>query len=469
MTKLLVIDHEPIVLNSICEGLQVNDLDVVTATNATRGLEIISMEPPDALLVDHQLTEQSEFDLIEKIKALDPRLPIILMTACTSADTAIQAMKKGVYEYLLKPVDLNQLREIVQKATRLRRLSKPSPTIADPATSTELQLLVGQSTAMQEVYKAIGRFAPQDVTVLILGESGTGKELAARALHQHSQRSKQPFLAINCAAIPESLLESELFGHEKGAFTGADRQRIGKFEQAHQGTLFLDEIGDMSPATQAKVLRLLQNQQFERVGGHELISADVRLVAATNQNLDELVASGGFRQDLYYRLNGVTIHLPTLRERKSDIPLLIDHFIRLFNVKMNKSVQTLTPEAMNLLENHPWPGNIRELQNAIRFAVIQAHTDTITLDCLPTAITGKNVPIPKEVKELSDLRQYVRSLIAAGTPDLYRTLIRDANRVIFDEVMKHVKGNQVHASGLLNISRTTLRSTLEKIQKDKEE
>jgi two-component system nitrogen regulation response regulator GlnG len=313
---------------------------------------------------------------------------------------------------------------------------------------------------MQEVYKVIGRFAPQDVTVLVLGESGTGKELVARALYQHSKRADKPFLAINCAAIPESLLESELFGHEKGAFSGADRQRVGKFEQADGGTLFLDEIGDMSPATQAKVLRVLQDGRFERIGGRETIATDVRLVAATNQKLDELVAAGRFRQDLLYRLNGVTIHLPPLRERAGDLPLLVDHFVGQMNAKLGKHVGTVAPDALTALDRHTWPGNVRELQNAIRYAVIQAVSDVITVDCLPGTITGRAAAPPAGATPLADLRELVRAMVAAGTPELYRQIVHEVDRVVIDEVLQHVKGNQVHASELLGISRTTLRAKL---------
>jgi DNA-binding NtrC family response regulator len=313
---------------------------------------------------------------------------------------------------------------------------------------------------MQEVYKAIGRFAPQDVTVLILGESGTGKELVARALYQHSKRAELPFLAINCAAIPESLLESELFGHEKGAFTGADRQRIGKFEQSQGGTLFLDEIGDMSPATQAKVLRVLQDQQFERVGGHETVTSDVRLIAATNQKLDELVGNGRFRQDLLYRLNGVTIQIPPLRDRKEDLPLLVEHFIRRLNGKLEKEVRTIAPDAMLAMQGHNWPGNVRELENTVRYALIQAVTDVVTLDCLPGSVTGRNSAPATGSSRLIELREMVRAHLAAGTHDLYRRLIQEVDRVLLEEVLQSVHGNQVHASELLGISRTTLRSKL---------
>jgi two-component system nitrogen regulation response regulator GlnG len=313
---------------------------------------------------------------------------------------------------------------------------------------------------MQEVYKAIGRIAPQDVTVLILGESGTGKELVARALHQHSKRADRPFVAINCAAIPETLLESELFGHEKGAFTGADRQRAGRFEQASGGTLFLDEVGDLAPAAQAKLLRLLQEQQFERVGGRELIRADVRILAATNQQLNARAAGGQFRRDLYYRLNGCTISLPPLRARKDDIPALADQFVRTASARLGRRVRTITPDALEVLTRHDWPGNVRELQNAIRYAVIQAVADVVTADCLPTVLRDGSPAGPDPDPDRYEVLAHVRRLLARGEPEIYRRVLAEVDRLVLREVLAHVRDNQVHASELLGISRTTLRNKL---------
>jgi two-component system nitrogen regulation response regulator GlnG len=315
---------------------------------------------------------------------------------------------------------------------------------------------------MQDVYKAIGRVAPLDVPVLILGESGTGKELVARALYQHSSRSQKTFLAINCAAIPETLLESELFGHERGAFTGADRRRIGKFEQADHGTIFLDEIGDMSSTTQPKVLRLLQEQRFERLGGNETIQTDVRIVAASNQNLEELVAAGRLRQDLYYRLKVFTIHLPPLRERLDDLPLLVEHFIKVLNRGLGKQVRSASPETLSVLAKHVWPGNIRELQSAIKYALVQVTGEVITPDCLPEGMRAPAArPSPTEVEAGSlDVGRLVESLLRAGEEDIHRKVSTAVERVVIDTVLRHVKGNQVQASELLGISRTTLRAKL---------
>jgi two-component system nitrogen regulation response regulator GlnG len=382
------------------------------------------------------------------------------MTAYTTTETAIEAMKRGAFEYLLKPVNLHELRGVVGRALELNRLAcVPAVFEGTEQSAGPSDPIVGQCPAMQEVYKAIGRVASQDVTVLVTGESGTGKELVARALYQHSRRATAPFLAINCAAIPEALLESELFGHERGAFTGADRRRVGKFEQAHRGTLFLDEIGDMSPATQAKVLRLLQEQHFERIGGNETVQADVRVIAATNQDLEVAVAAGRFRQDLLYQLNGFTIRLPPQRERRGDIPLLVEHLIRLSNRDLGRQVRSASPEALRLLEAYPWPGNVRELRSTVRYALVHASGDMLTAECLPEAVRGGSCPVREGSGEL-DLGRLVGDLLRSGEMDVYRKASLEADRVILETVLRHVKGNQVQASELLGISRTTLRGKL---------
>jgi nitrogen regulation protein NR(I) len=456
MPTLLILDDEPTPFHALQSFEEFGELTIVAVKSGKPARNALAKSNPDTVIVDVGLPQESRLEVIDEIKAWDPRLPIIVVTGCSATEFAIEAMKRGAFEYLPKPIELAQLREVVKRAISLRQM-QGSPTETEVVAPNN-DNIIGQSPAMQEVYKSIGRFAPQDVTVLILGESGTGKELVARALYQHSKRASQPFLAMNCAAIPETLLESELFGHEKGAFTGADRQRVGKFEQANGGTLFLDEIGDMSPATQAKVLRVLQDQQFERIGGREFITTDVRLIAATNRKLDELVTAGQFRQDLLYRLNGVTIPLPPLREHKSDLPLLVDYFLQQVNTKLEKQVRTISPEAMQTLTDHSWPGNVRELQNAIRYAVIRAVSDVISLDCLPTGVIGKVAETTPG--QLAELREFVRTLARAATPDLYRRVVQEVDRVIMEEILHQANGNQVHASELLGLSRTTLRAKL---------
>lgn len=460
MSTLLIVDDEPNVLYSLEAGLASDDVRVVTARTAKQGLQSVTGETPDAVILDVNLPDRSGLETIRDIKQLDAKLPVIIVTAFAATETAIEAMKQGAFEYLLKPVDLHQLREVVDRALAMRRM-QTVPAVFDQAGAVlDGDQIIGQSPKMQEVYKAIGRIAPQDVTALILGENGTGKELVARALYQHSKRAEKPFLAINCAAIPESLLESELFGHEKGAFTGADRQRIGKFEQADGGTLFLDEIGDLSPGSQAKLLRLLQDQRFERVGGQNTIAVDVRVIAATNRDLGAMVADGKFRQDLLYRLNGVIIPLPSLRSRKSDIPILVEHLLRQSNKKLNKHVHSVAPAALQRLDSYPWPGNVRELQNVIRYGVIQALGDVLTLDCLPPQLRDAPIASIPSPSNTLDVAVQTRHLLDTGESDIYRRIISKVERVVIVEVLRRVSYNQVHASELLGISRTTLRAKL---------
>ncbi|HEV3300968.1 MAG TPA: sigma-54 dependent transcriptional regulator [Planctomycetaceae bacterium] len=466
IARLLVVDDEPNVLYSLEKSLQSDWLQVVTAATAREGINLVRDQRPDAVILDVRLPDMSGLDAFDEIRQIDPRLPVIILTAYGTTETAIEAMKRGAFEYLLKPVDFRQLRSLVGRAVELSHLRHVPAVIAenDPADDESVDRIIGETPAMREVYKAIGRVTPLDVPVLIQGESGTGKELVARAIYQHSRRAQKPFLAINCAAIPEGILESELFGHEKGAYTGADRRRIGKFEQADQGTLFLDEIGDMTLGTQPKLLRVLQEQKFERVGGDEVVRTDVRVLAATNQNLDERSAAGSFRDDLLYRLRVFTISIPPLRERREDLPLLINHFLKLLSRRLGKRVDAVTPDAIRLLEAYPWPGNIRELQSAIRHAYVQSAGAVITSECLPEHLRGEP-PAPRLVNaerdpQLVELTELVSSLLRAGEPDVYDKVNAVVDRVVLEAALRHVKGSQAQASKLLGISRTTLRSKL---------
>jgi two-component system nitrogen regulation response regulator GlnG len=460
--KLLIVDDEPSLLYSLEAGLGSDDLDVVTAQTGRQGVDAVRTHRPDAVILDVRLPDMTGLEALDRIREADPRLPVVVITAFAATGTAIEAVKRGAFEYLLKPVDLLQLREVVGRALALRRMRNvPAVIDGDPA-AADGDEIVGRSPAMQEVYKAIGRLAPEDVTVLVLGESGTGKELVARAVYQHSRRADRPFLAINCAAIPEALLESELFGHERGAFTGADRQRVGKFEQADGGTIFLDEVGDMAPAAQAKLLRVLQEQRFDRVGGNHAVNTNVRVIAATNQDLEAMAAAGRFRRDLLYRLNGFVVNLPPLRERPEDISLLADHFLRRAERRLEKPLRGVTADALAVLERYPWPGNVRELQNVIRFAAIHAVGDELTPEALPAAFRKGVAPpsLPPADGPL-DVRRLVRDLIEGGSLDIYRRVLAEVDRVVVGEVLRHVNGNQVHASEMLGISRTTLRSKLQ--------
>ena len=427
MPKLLVIDDEALIRFSIVQVFSDRDIEVLGAETADDGLRLAEEESPDVVLLDIRLGKDSGLDVFQHLRRLSPNCLIVFMTGHGTTETAIEAMKLGAYDYLVKPLDADQLEQVVNSAISISRLMNV-PTIVEEADRPEDRpdRLIGSGSSMQIVCKQIGRVAPQEVNVLILGESGTGKELVARAIYQHSRRKQSPFRAINCAAIPESLLESELFGHERGAFTGAERRRIGKFEQSHRGTLLLDEIGDMAPGTQAKILRLLQEKSFERLGGSEAITADVRVIAATNQNLDALIERGQFRKDLYYRLRGVTINLPALRERREDIPELAHYFLFRYNRDLGTAVQSISPDVLELLQAYDWPGNVRELQSVIREALIGSAGSTIIQEFLPAHVRRDRaselepdsasgpLPQPKE----TDLAEFVRTAIHRGETDV---------------------------------------------------
>ena len=461
MPKLLLVDDEPNVLYTLELALADEKTEIVTAQTGKEAIRLAQSRSPDAAILDITLPDMSGLDALDAVRTLDARLPVVIITAHGTTETAIEAMKRGAFDYLTKPVDLHQLQDVMVRALELRRMQSV-PAVFDTAPAdAEGDRIIGRGAAMQEVFKSIGRVTAQDVNVLITGESGTGKELVARAIYQHSKRSARPFLAINCAAIPEGLLESELFGHERGAFTGADRKRIGKFEQANGGTIFLDEVGDMAPATQAKMLRLLQEQQFERLGSGETITVDVRVIAATNRDLDAMVAAGAFRGDLLYRLNGFTIHLPSLRERRDDLPLLIEYILRETSAKLEKSIRSVSPEAMKLLEVHDWPGNIRELQGALRFAIVQAAGEVITSDCLPRSLHAGSPPTPVAASALPDAAALTQELLDRGEDGIYAKVNQTTDRAILETVLRHTGGNQMTASQLLGISRTTLRAKLQ--------
>ncbi len=471
MALLLVVDDEPNIAFTISETLTTDRLRVVSAANAREGIEQVRNRRPDAVLLDVRLPDMSGLDAFQRIHEYDPRVPVIIMTAFATTEVAIEAMRRGAFDYFVKPVDLGVLRQVVARAVDVSRLSS-TPAVLDDGEddSPDADRIVGHSAAMQDVYKTIGRVAQQDVTVLLLGESGTGKELAARAIYHYSGRAKQPFLTVNCAALPESLLESELFGHEKGAFTGADQRRVGKFEQVNGGTIFLDEIGDMSPSTQAKALRLLQQQQFERVGGNETIQTDVRVIAATNKDLAGMVSQGKFRQDLYYRLSGFSLKLPALRERTDDVPLLIDAFIKSIGRELSKPIRDITPKAREILQAHSWPGNVRELHNAIRYAIVHAAGEIITEDCLPHSCRGSadefaTNGLPAHPTEVSrGLRALAQQLLQSSSTEIYRQVSQTVDEVLLDEVLRATDGNQMQAAARMGISRVTLRAKLRSVR-----
>ncbi|HEV2319142.1 MAG TPA: sigma-54 dependent transcriptional regulator, partial [Verrucomicrobiae bacterium] len=396
MSKLLLIDDEEDVRYSFQRIFDSPEIELVAAPSGEEGLKLIPKFKPDLVLMDVRMGGINGLETLRKIRATNPKLLVILRTAYGTTQTAIEAMKLGAYDYLLKPFDAVKIKELVANALKTARDMKQVVSYQPLLESEDYeQGIVGRSEPMQQVFKLIGQVAATDATALITGESGTGKELIARAIYHHSNRDDQTFLAVNCAAIPEQLLESELFGHERGAFTGATSQRIGKFEQCNHGTIFLDEIGDMSPATQTKILRVLQSGTFERVGGNQPISADVRVIAATNSRLEQAVAMKQFREDLFYRLNVVRIQVPPLRDRREDIPLLVNYFLEKIGREQQRPPKSIAATVIRTLEKYHWPGNVRELENAIRRAHVMAKSDAILLADLAPEITG-TAPPPSE-------------------------------------------------------------------------
>jgi DNA-binding NtrC family response regulator len=414
---------------------------------------------------------RSGIEVLKEIKLIDPKSLVILMTAYGTTETAIEAMKFGAFDYILKPFPIPQMKELVQKAITLRKLMKEEVSYApEPDQQKEEEQIIGSSPKMQEIYKVIGQVAPSDVTVLLRGESGTGKELMARAIYQHSLRSNQLFLPINCAAIPDTLLESELFGHEKGAFTGAISRRIGKLEQCQGGTIFLDEIGDMSLPTQAKLLRVLQEKNFERLGGRETIRVDIRFIVATNKDLEEAISKGEFREDLYYRLDVVSIKIPPLRERKEDIPALVSYFLKKFNRDLKRKIVGITPAAMGKITSYGLPGNVRQLENVLKRAMLLCQGEWILDDQLLLEVEEK-----RESGEIRDRRPFenlVDSLFEelTGNPLAQEGLdmVSAIEKGLIIRALQKTNGNQVQAASLLGINRSTLRGRMDRYHIKKE-
>jgi nitrogen regulation protein NR(I) len=474
MDKVLLIDDEADVQYSFrrifAPAGDAMEIQLTTAASGEEGLKLIPTVKPDLVIMDVRMAGISGLETLRRLRQSDARLPVIMMTAYGSTQTAIEAMKLGAFDYLLKPFDVPKLKEIVFGALKAARDMKQVVSYEPLLESEDYDLgIVGRSEAMQNVFKLIGQLSASNATALITGESGTGKELVARAIYHHSERADQPFLAINCAAIPENLLESELFGHERGAFTGATAQRIGKFEQCNRGTIFLDEIGDMTPATQTKILRVLQSGTFERVGGNQPIRVDVRVIAATNKALEEAVASKQFREDLFYRLNVVRIHLPPLRERREDIRLLVNYFLR----KLGPKPKSISPDALRILEQYHWPGNVRELENAIQRALVVGKGNAILLSDLPPEVSGRAAAAPAltggpaaapTAAAAMDVASLARALFHCARKESKLKLIPAVERELIIQALVETSGNQVQAARLLGITRATLRKRIEKFK-----
>ena len=466
MPALLIIDDDPQIASFLRPGFRNLEVTVLAAITAAEGLKQVVDHHPDAILLDISLPDQSGLELFREIAKVDARIPTIVMTGQGTTETAIEAMKLGAFEYLQKPFTFTTIRDLVLQAFEVGRQMRVQVRLHDetPIEEDSSEVMIGRCEAMQDVFKMIGRVALQRGTVLIRGESGTGKELVARAIYQHSTRFEMPFLAINCAAIPEALLESELFGHEKGAFTGADQRRIGKFEQCSGGTLFLDEIGDMTPLTQGKVLRVLQDQRFERVGGSQSIQTDTRIIAATHRPLEKMVAAGTFRDDLYYRLNVFTIKLPPLRERREDLPFLVNTFLRRFSREMGRDVQMAAPATLEILAQHTWPGNLRELQSVLKQALLPAVGPVLLPGFLPKHILEQVEKAPANEDSLSsdqgDGEDFIHERLRAGSQSLYAEWFARVERQFLLQVLRFTNGNQVQASKLLGITRRSLRGKI---------
>lgn len=470
MQTILVVDDDKAIRYSLKRMFEGRYL-VVTAERGEEALALIRENPPDLVLMDIKMPGRDGIEVLKEIRSFDPRALVILMTAYGTTETAIEAMKHGAFDYILKPFPIPQMKGLVEKALGLRRWMKEGVSYAsEGAPEGKEDRIVGSSARMQEIYKMIGQIAPSDLTVLLQGESGTGKELVARAIYHHSLRSTQPFLPVNCAAIPDTLLENELFGHEKGAFTGAISRRIGKLEQCQGGTLFLDEIGDMSLATQSKLLRVLQEKRFERLGGSETIRVDVRFIVATNKNLEAAMASGTFREDLYYRLNVVSLTLPPLRERREDIPLLVGYFLKKFNRELKKSVVGITPSAMEKMASYSWPGNVRQLENVLKRAMVLCQGEWIVEDQLHFEREWERLEVEEErrrktIEDLLDL--FFNEVLTLPMPKgLDRFSILERGLIL--RALQKTGGNQLRAAKLLGIHRSTLRGKMERYRITKE-
>lgn len=459
MQSLLVIDDEVPILRAFERAFTSDSTTVLTAKNAADGEATFIEAKPDVVVLDLSLPDTSGLECFQRLREIDPRVPVIFITGHGTVESAIEATRLGAYDYLFKPLELDEMRTLLDKAFNLSRMVRVQPVLADEV-DTVADAIVGRCKAMKEVYKAIGRVASQKLTVLLMGESGTGKEVVAQAIYHHSARSTGPFQAINCAAIPDALLESEIFGHEKGAFTDAHRQRIGKLEQVDKGTLFLDEVGDMSPMTQAKVLRVLQDQTFERVGGNTPIKVDVRIIAATNHDLKQLVTEGLFRSDLYFRLSVVTIHLPPLREREDDLRVLSEYFLRKYSGEFGKDVRSLAPETLELLQQYHWPGNVRELESVMKQSLLSARGNILLPEFLPT-LANQSANLTGAKNDGDYLEQsFIAERLASGSVNLYAEAIAKVEYQLFRQVLQHTAGNQLKAATILGISRVTLRSKL---------
>ena len=463
MSTILIIDDDDQLRVSFQRLLKEEGYGVDSAPSGETGLNLMKSKTPDLVILDVRLPGMNGLETFRRIHAMEPKLPVIIMTAFGTTETAIEATKMGAFDYILKPFDIPEMLGVIGQALEAGRFMRSPVDMNATPDNASREAIIGRSKPMQDVYKAIGRVSPTDATVLIRGESGTGKELAARAIYQHSLRADKPFLVINCVAIPENLLESELFGYEKGAFTGASHRRVGKIEQAGGGTVFLDEIGDMPSSIQAKILRLLQEKSIERLGGRDTIPVDVRIIAATNRNLEKALSEGRFREDLYYRLKVVTISLPPLRERPDDIPLLIKYFLARSASDFGMENPGITEEAVSALNDYSWPGNVREIGNTLQKALIFNRGAPVRPEDIAQAISGDaGTGADNETTEGVITKWAHEALTSKGTANLFDSCMNRFATILIREALNLTGGNRSRAAKLLGLSRPTLHSKIEK-------
>ena len=474
MGNILLVDDDDQLRDSFYNLLTMEGYSVRAVASGEDAIVAAEQELPDVAIMDVRMPGMDGLATLKILHQKEPRLPIIIMTAYSTTEAAIEATKFGAFDYVLKPFEIPDILQLLGKAIEASRLMREKVLLeSDDALhkhgrpSLKVDALVGTSRAMHEVYKAIGRVAPTEAVVLLRGESGTGKELVARAVYQHSLRANKPFTVVNCVAIPDTLLESELFGYEKGSFTGASSRRVGKIEQASGGTVFLDEIGDMPTSIQAKLLRLLQENQIERLGGRETIDVDVRIIAATNRDLEKAVTEGRFREDLFYRLNVITLRLPPLRERAEDIPHLADHFFHRLSLDMDIPLPAVSAEAMAALARHPWFGNVRELKNLLQKLIVFNRGETISPNDVATALgeTPQHTPLPSETQDSlhSQLQLKIRGVLEQSPGEnCFEQLMDSMGMIVVKEALGISKGNRSQAARMLGLSRPTLLAKMER-------
>lgn len=463
MYKVLIVDDEQSVRYSFKKLLGASNYELIEASNAETALVAFNSEKPNLVILDIEMPGKDGIQVLKELKEISPATPVIIITAYGSGDRVIKAMKYGAYEYVEKPFDIPRLISLIEEALKATQAvvenNIETKSISKEKAKPNEEVIVGESSAIKEVFKLIGRVASSDASILIVGESGTGKELVAKAIHRYSDRSLKPFIAINCAAIPETLLESELFGYEKGAYTGADRQKLGKFEEANGGTLFLDEVGDMGLSLQSKLLRVLQEGTFERLGSSKSIKVDVRIVAATNRNLEKDIQTKSFREDLYYRLKVVTITLPPLRMRAEDILLLTNHFLAKHSKDNRYETLSLHPEALKRMMDYSWPGNIRELENVIKRALILTKGNVINPELIFEGIEKHKITTPIENDRLSN---YLTHKISSAEGTVYKLVVDEIEKDLIKWALDKTGWNQAQASKILGISRVMIHERIEK-------